>query len=56
MYPVAWMLEMLVKPAPVTRDQLVMMRLGNVGNIDEMKSVFGVVPRSFEQGLNQYLR
>lgn len=53
---IAGTLEQFVKPAPLTRDQLLMMRQGNIGDPTMMKRIFNIEPRSFESGLDEYLR
>jgi len=53
---VAGTMEPFLKPAPLTRDQLTMMRQGNVGDPTAMKRIFNIEPRSFESGLDEYLR
>ena len=61
-FPTAFMslimriMEMVIKPAPLTRDQLVMMEMGNTGDVREMVKLFGVKPVSFAQGLRSYMR
>jgi len=56
MRPMAFVLEKLMKPAPLTRDQLTMMEMGNTGDITRMREMFGVNPISFEDGLKTYMR
>jgi len=52
----ARIMEMAIKPAPLTRDQLVMMEMGNTGDVREMTELFGVKPVSLPQGLKSYMR
>lgn len=52
----ASVLEKILKPAPITRDQLIMMEMGNIGDISRMKEIFSLDPIEFEQGLRKYLR
>lgn len=52
----AWILEKIMKPAPLTTDQLKMMRAGNICDNEQMKEIFGIEPITFENGLNRYLR
>ena len=49
-------LERVIKPSPLTRDQLIMMAMGNTGDISKMKELFGVEPIRFADGLASYLR
>ncbi|UCD63959.1 MAG: complex I NDUFA9 subunit family protein [Candidatus Zixiibacteriota bacterium] len=53
---VARILESLLKPAPITRDQLTMMEMGNTGDISKMKKLFGLEPLKMKEGLEKYLR
>ncbi len=48
--------EALLKPAPITRDQLLMMSMGNVGDISRMRQLCGVEPITMQKGLFKYLR
>lgn len=48
---IAGVLEKVIKPAPITRDQLIMMEMGNIGDIASMKKLLGVVPITFEEAL-----
>ena len=52
----AVVLETFLRPAPLTRDQLLMMETGNTGDIARMKELFGVDPIGFAEGLKRYLR
>jgi len=49
--PVAALMETLLKPAPLTKDQLTMLKMGSVGDISLMKSLFEIEPIKFEDGL-----
>ncbi len=51
--PVATLMELFLKPAPLTKDQLTMLKMGNTGNISKMKALFGIEPIRFEDGLNE---
>ena len=55
MKPIAACLEKIVSPAPITRDQLAMMEMGNTGDTDLMKKLFAIDPTSLEDGLRKYL-
>lgn len=50
------LLEALVKPAPITRDQLIMMEMGNVLDTTEMIQLFPVRPMTMAEGLKKYMR
>ena len=52
----ASVLEKIIKPAPITRDQILMMESGNTCDITEMKNLFSIEPISFEDGLKKYMR
>lgn len=52
----ASVLEKIIKPAPITRDQILMMESGNTCDITEMKNLFSIEPISFENGLKKYMR
>ena len=56
MKTVAGVMEKILKPAPVTKDQLLMMSGGNCGSIDEMKRIFKIDPVKFKDGLLTYMR
>ncbi len=56
MRPMAGLMEKILRPAPITVDQLKMMEMGNTGDIDRMKELFSINPTSFEDGLRKYLR
>ena len=53
---IASVLEKIASPAPITRDQLVMMEMGNTGDVSRMKKLFSIDPVPFEKGLRKYLR
>ena len=53
---IAGLLEKVMTPAPLTRDQLAMMEMGNTGDISDMKKLFSIDPIKFEDGLRKYLR
>jgi NADH dehydrogenase len=52
----AGLLEALVKPAPLTRDQLIMMEMENVLDTTEMTQLFGLQPLTMAEGLRRYIR
>ncbi|MEW6412272.1 MAG: complex I NDUFA9 subunit family protein [Candidatus Zixiibacteriota bacterium] len=56
MYAVASALEKILTPAPITRDQLKMMEMGNTGDITRMKELLSIEPIELEKGLRKYLR
>jgi len=51
--PVAGLMELFLKPAPLTRDQLTMLKMGNTCDISKMKELFGIEPIRFEDGLRK---
>lgn len=53
---IASVMEKIVKPAPLTTDQIIMMEAGNTGDIEEMIRIFEINPVKFEDGLRKYLR
>lgn len=53
---VASLLERIVKPAPITRDQLIMMELGSTCDTLKMHKLFSIDPVSLEDGLQKYMR
>ena len=53
---VASVLEPILKPAPITRDQILMMEEGSTCDITKMKQLFSNNPIKFEDGLKKYLR
>ena len=48
--------EAVFKPAPITRDQLAMLSIGNTGDISQMRQRCGVEPITMRNGLSKYLR
>ncbi len=53
--PVAAVMEFFLKPAPLTVDQLTMLRMGNTGDITKMRAIFGIEPVRFEDGLKRII-
>ena len=53
---IAGILEKILKPAPITVDQLLMLENGNIGDIEMMLDLFSIEPLKFEDGLKIYLR
>ena len=53
---VATVLEKIIKPAPITKDQILMMEAGSTCDITKMKQIFSIDPIPFENGLQKYLR
>ena len=53
--PVAVLLEKILKPAPLTTDQLVMLEKGSVCDLSKMKRLFEIEPVRFEDGLKKVL-
>jgi NADH dehydrogenase len=53
--PVAAVMEFFLKPAPLTLDQLKMLRMGNTGDITKMRAIFGIEPVRFEDGLKRII-
>jgi uncharacterized protein YbjT (DUF2867 family) len=56
MFAGAAMAQALFRRAPVTVDQLRMLREGSSCDITHMKRIFGVEPRGFAEGLSTWLR
>jgi NADH dehydrogenase len=54
--PVVAMLEKVLRPAPLTSDQLKMLQMGSTGDISRMIEIFGVSPMGLPDGLRKYLR
>jgi NADH dehydrogenase len=52
----ARILEKIMKPAPLTTDQLLMMKAGNICDNQQLKDIFEIEPITFEDGLKTYLR
>ena len=53
---VAGIMEKILRPAPITVDQLTMMKMGNTGNIHQMKMLLGLEPVRMATALSRYLR
>jgi len=53
--PVAVLLEKILKPSPLTTDQLVMLELGSVCDLSKMKRLFEIEPVGFDEGLKKVL-
>lgn len=53
--PVAVLLEKILKPSPLTTDQLVMLEKGAVCDLSKMKSLFEIEPVGFDEGLKKVL-
>ena len=51
----AAVLERIMKPAPLTVDQLRMMESGSTGEIEKMKKLFNLEPVDLKDGLSKYL-
>lgn len=51
----ATVLEHIMKPAPLTVDQLTMMEAGSTGDIEKMKKLFDLQPIDMKNGLSKYL-
>jgi len=56
MKKIAFCLEKIMKPSPITREQLLMMEMGNTGDISTMEKLFSIKPIDLENGLKKYLR
>lgn len=54
-WPMAFMMEKLFTKPMITREQLIMLRSDNVGNITEMKKDFRLEPMRFEDAIRTYL-
>jgi NADH dehydrogenase len=52
----AWVIERFLKPAPVTVDQLKMLRAGGVADNSKLLEIFGINLTSFESKIKEYLR
>ncbi|UCD94900.1 MAG: complex I NDUFA9 subunit family protein [Candidatus Zixiibacteriota bacterium] len=52
----AFLLEQVMKPAPITRDQIAMLIAGNVCDNGKLYEVFDVELTGFENGLRKYKR
>ncbi len=53
---IASVLEKVINPAPITKDQIMMMEAGSTCDITKMKKLFSINPVSLEDGLQKYLR
>ena len=53
--PVAVLLEKILKPSPLTTDQLVMLEQGSVCDLSKMKRLFEIEPVGFDEGLKKVL-
>ena len=53
--PVAVLLEKILKPSPLTTDQLVMLEQGSVCDLSKMKRLFEIEPVGFDEGLRKVL-
>ncbi len=51
-----WILERFLKPAPVTMDQLKMLRAGGVADNSKLLEIFRIDLTSFESKIKEYLR
>lgn len=51
-----WILERFLKPAPVTVDQLKMLRAGGVADNSKLLEIFRIELTSFESKIKEYLR
>jgi len=52
----AAILEKIMKPAPITRDQLLMLEAGNITDNSLLTQIFDVELTKFENALNEYMR
>ena len=50
------LMEKINIPIPLTSDQLIMMQMGNTGDISQMKKILGISPTGLSDGLKKYLR
>lgn len=53
---IAGLMEKVIKPAPLTTDQIIMMEAGNTGSNEKLKRIFNIEPVPFEEGLRKYMR
>lgn len=51
--PIAGVLQIILKPAPLTVDMLKMLKMGSTGDISKMRRIFGIEPIRFEDGLKR---
>jgi NADH dehydrogenase len=52
----AFVLERVMKPAPITRDQIAMLIAGNVCDNSKLEEIFDIELTDFEDGLRKYMR
>jgi len=52
----AAVLEKILKPAPITRDQLLMLEAGNITDNSLLTEIFDIELTEFENALNEYMR
>ena len=52
----AFILEIFIKPSPVTRDQIKMLVVGNICSNSELDRIFTVKLTTLKDGINKYLR
>ncbi len=52
---VSSVLEKIIKPAPITRDQILMMESGSTCDTEKMQKLFLINPISLEDGLQKYM-
>ncbi|PKK84935.1 MAG: NAD-dependent dehydratase [candidate division Zixibacteria bacterium HGW-Zixibacteria-1] len=52
----AAILEKIMKPAPVTKDQLIMLEAGNRADNSRLIKIFDIKLTSFEDGIRKYMR
>ncbi len=52
----AFILEIFMKPSPVTRDQIKMLVAGNICSCNELQRIFNVELTTLKDGINKYLR
>ena len=53
--PVAVVLGKILKPSPLTTDQLIMLELGSACDLSKMKKLFEIDPVGFDEGLKKVL-
>ena len=51
----AFVLEKIMKPAPITRDQLIMLEAGNKADNGPVTDAFDIALTSFEDGIRKYM-
>jgi len=52
----AAVVEKIMKPAPITRDQLIMLEAGNTTDNRMLLDTFNIELTAFENGLKEYMR